>query len=65
LLAAVNFQMMTNDLKWIIENGTDEVDYYLENVTTVQFIMDVKELLKKQADKSAIEEAVKRLQELL
>ena len=56
---------MNNDLKWVIENGTDEVDYYLENVTTSQFILDVKELLKKQSDKSAIQEAIKKLQELV
>jgi len=56
---------MDNDLKWIIEEGIDEVDYYLETVTSIQFIEDVKELIKKQADKSAIEEAIKRLKELL
>jgi len=54
-----------NDLKKIIEDGIEEVDYYLETVTTIQFIKDVKELLKRNADKSAIEEAIKRLQELL
>lgn len=56
---------MTNDLKWIIENGNEEIEEYLGNVTTTQFVIDVKELLKKQADKSAIEEAIKRLQELI
>jgi len=54
-----------NDLKWIIENGDEEIEYYLENVTKEQFVADVKELMKKQTDKSAIEEAIKRLQELL
>lgn len=54
-----------NDLKWIIESGTDEIDFYLGEVTSEQFIADVKELIKRKADKSAIEEAIKRLQELL
>jgi hypothetical protein len=57
--------MHENDLKWVIEQGSDEVDYYLENVTTVQFIQDVKALLKKQADKSAIKDAIKKLEELI
>jgi len=57
--------MHENDLKFIIEQGSDEVDYYLENVTTVQFIQDVKAILKKQADKSAIKDAIKKLEELI
>ena len=54
-----------NDLKWIIENGDEEIDYYLENVTKEQFKADVKELIKKQADKQVIKEAIKRLEQLL
>ena len=54
-----------NDLKWIIENGDAEIEYYLENVTKEQFIADVKELMKKQTNKAAIKEAINKLQELL
>ena len=54
-----------NDLKWIIENGDEEIECYLENVTKKQFKADVKELIKKQADKQAIKETIKRLEQLL
>ena len=54
-----------NDLKWIIENGNEEIEYYLEKVTKEQFKADVKELIKKQSDKQVIKEAIKRLEQLL
>jgi len=54
-----------NDLRLIIENGYEEVEYYLESVSKEQFVADVKELMKKQADKGVIEQAIKKLQELL
>jgi translation initiation factor RLI1 len=62
-----------NDLQWIIESGDSEIEYYLENVTRKQFVLDVKELMKKQVnelmkkqvEKTVIEDTIKRLQELL
>ena len=54
-----------NDIKWIINNGNEEIEYYLENVTKEQFVLDVKELIKRQSSKDAIKEATSRLQELL
>mgnify|MGYP000998487077 CR=1 FL=1 len=49
----------------IYNKDHDEIDFYLGEVTSEQFIADVKELIKRQTDKSAIDEAIKRLQELL
>lgn len=57
--------MYKNDLKWVIDNGNDEVDYYLENVTTEQFINDVRELMKKNTTKTVIQEAISNLQKYL
>lgn len=37
---------MNNDLVWVVQSE-EEVDYYLENVTTKQFIEDVKSLVHK------------------
>ena len=57
--------MKTNDLIWIIEQPDEELDFYLEEVTKEQFRLDVKELMKRLSDKEAIQEAIKRLSELL
>jgi hypothetical protein len=56
----------TNDLSWIVEHQEEgEVEDYLSEVTADQFVIDVKALIRKNADKSAISDAIKRLQELL
>lgn len=57
--------MHKNDLKWIIDNGKDEVDYYLENVTSEQFITDVRELMKLNTTKTVIQEAISNLQKYI
>ena len=55
----------TNDLKWIVANGKDEIEYYLENVTPEQFSSDVQKLISSTQDKEAIQEAINYLQKLL
>jgi hypothetical protein len=54
-----------NDLKWIIENGEGEIDYYLSTVSQDQFIYDVKTLIKRQTDKDVIKRAIQSLKEYL
>ena len=53
-----------NDLKWIVENGKDEIEYYLENVTPEQFLSDVQKLISSTQDKEAIQKAINYLQNL-
>ena len=57
--------MANNDLKWIIENTPDEVDYYLETVTNEQFVLDVKKLIVKSTNTDVVRETIKKLEELL
>jgi len=54
-----------NDLKWIVANGKDEIEYYLENVTPEQFSNDVQKLISSTQDKEAIQEAINYLQKIL
>jgi hypothetical protein len=57
--------MKMNDLELIIYKSDEEINFYLEEVTAKQFKADVIEILKKQADKQVIKEAIKRLEQLL
>ena len=54
-----------NDLMWVIDNGENEIDYYLENVTSEQFAKDVREILKKSIDKELVKNIINDLNKYL
>lgn len=54
-----------NDLKWIVDNGEDEIDYYLSDVTMEQFKKDVYELIRKSSDKELVKNIIEDLNKYL
>ncbi len=53
------------DLVWLVSQGEDEINNYLGDVHSSDFIADVMELAKKRVDKQYIEQTIKKLQMLL
>lgn len=54
-----------SDLEWTINKVADEINDFLSEVRSGQFIADVKEFIKKQQDNAEIKQAIEKLQELL
>jgi hypothetical protein len=54
-----------NELEKAIIAGEVQVDLYLDDVSTKDFIRDIEDIKSKYSDKGAIQQAIDKLKELL
>jgi len=56
---------METDLFDLIKKSSDKIDTYLGDVSTTDFVADVKRLVTQNISKTAIEDTIKSLQSLI
>lgn len=62
---AVSMEEVKNRIEIAIESGEEGIDFYLSDVSKLEFVEDIKDLKRRYADKEFVREIIRKLQELI